>query len=140
MSDALESVKKEKNASIFFLDYDRAIEAGDRIMRKAPELSEFNSYNELHDFIRATFSDEIDRMMKFDFESAYKHIHTLSTQRGIDSYIARYEAPYKENIDKLSSDQSANLQSNLEKRGCGQKLGPTNMVQEASPCILVKIE
>ena len=24
--------------------------------------------------------------------------------------------------------------------GCGQKLGPTNMVQEASPCILVKIE
>jgi len=24
--------------------------------------------------------------------------------------------------------------------GCGQKLGPNNLVQEASPCILVKIE
>lgn len=50
-----------------------------------------------------------------EFEKTYKHLFALKTQKGLDSNVERFQAPYEANLDKLTPAQKSEYEEYLAK-------------------------
>lgn len=101
---AEEELSNAKDAAIFFLNYDRILEASMAIQRKAPCLSTFTTEEEGKANLIESVSGKLSELMKAEFEKTYKHLFQLKTQKGIISSIDRFRAPYEANRDKMTEE------------------------------------
>lgn len=115
IEEAERALSSTKNAAIFFLNYDRIIDASISVVEKAPSISQYTSAENCQSAISEALNSEIDQLLKYDFEKTYKHLYELKTQKGIDSAISKFKAPYEPNLQKLNDRQVQIYQSNVKK-------------------------
>lgn len=108
--DAEANLKSNADPVIFFLNYDRVLEASVSAFRKSPELFDAYTPEQCKEVVYRSLSDILDAMMQFHFETTYRKLYNLKTQNGINSNIARFRSIYDNNMDKLSPEQIGSLE------------------------------
>lgn len=108
-------LNRAKNAAIFFLHLGQLIEQAISVWHRAPSLFSIPSEEACREALIAAAAPDLDKIMQSEFEKTYKRLFELKTQKGIDSNIDRFQAPYNANLDKMTPEQQAALRGYLDK-------------------------
>ncbi|MCI7713098.1 MAG: DUF4236 domain-containing protein [Clostridiales bacterium] len=114
IEQAEQNLDKTKSAAIFFLNYDKIVEHSIDVLHKAPALSAYQSADDCQQAICNLFDQKLSEILKSDFERTYKHLFELKTQKGIDTSIEKFQAPYTQNLEKMTVDRQAEYASYVE--------------------------
>ena len=108
-------VERANSAALYFLHLDEVIEHSLVVLEKAPALSAYSTPEECRNSILSLFEGKCAEIMQKEFEKTYKHLFALKTQKGLDSNVERFQAPYEANLDKLTPAQKSEYEEYLAK-------------------------
>lgn len=108
-------VERANSAALYFLHLDEVIEHSLVVLEKAPALSAYSTPEECRNAILSLFEGKCAEIMQKEFEKTYKHLFALKTQKGLDSNVERFQAPYEANLDKLTPAQKSEYEEYLAK-------------------------
>ena len=103
------------SAALYFLHLDEVIEHSLVVLEKAPALSAYSTPEECRNAILSLLEVKCAEIMQKEFEKTYKHLFTLKTQKGLDSNVERFQAPYEANLDKMTPTQKSEYEKYLTK-------------------------